>query len=44
MYRLEWKRGPDVYASRLIDIKAGAQQPDKPITEEFSKISSFHTK
>ena len=44
MYRLEWKRGPDVFASRLIDIKAGADKPEKPVIEEFSKISSFHTK
>ena len=44
MYRLEWKRGPDTYASKLIDIKAGSEDTEKAITEEFSKISSFHTK
>jgi hypothetical protein len=44
MYRLEWKRGPDTYASRLIDFKAGNENPENDITEAFSKISSFHTK
>ena len=43
MYRLEWKRGPDSFSSRLIDIKAGSEVTEKDITEEFSKISSFHT-
>ena len=44
MYRLEWKRGPDTYASKLIDIRAGSEETEKEITEEFMKVSSFHTK
>jgi len=43
MYRLEWKRGPDTYASKLIDIKAGNENPENDISESFSKLSSFHT-
>jgi hypothetical protein len=44
MYRLEWKRGPDTYASKLIDIRAGSEETENPITEEFTKVSTFNTK
>ena len=43
MYRLEWKRGPDTFTSRLIDIKSGSENTND-ITDTFSKVSSFHTK
>jgi len=43
MYRLDWKRGPDTFSSKLIDIKAGSEDTDKELTESFSKVSSFHT-
>ena len=44
MYRLDWKRGPDTYSSKLIDIKSGSENTTKEMNDTFQKLSTFHTK